>query len=256
MKHFIVPSKIIILALFLSTLNAQLSPLYATSPIEDANTEYAAANYAEAAAIYRQIIEEQPCAIAYYNLGNAYFKMGELSQAILAYERCLRLEPSNRDAKYNLQFAQSRITDNISDNQAFFLSTFLTNVRNLMRQNTWTWISLIAFALCMAGLLIFLLSNATTLRKTGFSIAIIMFIVALFSFFAARSLHNRDTLREEAIITQGIVNAKASPDQSGTELFTLHEGTKVRISETLGDWCNISVGNYQGWIRLQTLERI
>lgn len=72
----------------------------------------------------------------------------------------------------------------------------------------------------------------------------------------AGSLHRRDTLREEAIITQGVVNAKSSPDRSGTDLFTLHEGTKVDIRESLGEWCNIRVGNNQGWIRLSTLERI
>lgn len=222
----------------------------------EANDLYAAGNYAEAAAMYQQMLTEQPSAVVYYNLGNAYFKQGELSQAILAYERSLRLDPSNKDTRYNLRFAESRITDNITDNRAFFLSTFLTNVRNLMREQTWMWISLITFVVFIATLLLFLLSVEPVVRKTGFSIAVITLVLSVFALIAAQSLHQRDTLREEAIITQGIVNAKASPDKSGTELFTLHEGTKVRITETLGEWCNVSVGNYQGWILLSNLERI
>jgi len=221
-----------------------------------ANEQYAAGHYAEAAALYEQVVAESPAAVAYYNLGNAYFKNGELSQSILAYERSLRLDPMNKDARYNLRFAQSRITDDISDNQAFFLSTFLANVRNLLRQSTWVWISLLTFLLCMAMILLFLLSGNTAVKKTGFSMAVITLVLSLCSLAAARSLDRRDTLREEAVITQGIVNAKASPDRSGTELFTLHEGTKVRITETLGEWCNVTVGNYQGWIQLQNLERI
>jgi len=230
--------------------------IFLASLFAEANEQYAAGNYAEAAGLYQQVLSEQPSAVVYYNLGNAYFKQGELSQSILAYERCLRLDPMNKDARYNLKFAQSRITDNISDNQAFFLTQFLKNIRNLLHQSTWTWLSLFAFLLCLSMALLFLLSQEPKTKKAGFSLAIILFVVALFAFFAARSLNNRDTLREEAIITQGIVNAKASPDRSGTELFTLHEGTKVRITETLGEWCNITVGNYQGWIHLQNLERI
>jgi len=222
----------------------------------EANDQYAAGNYAEAAALYSQIVAEQPSSVVYYNLGNACFKQGELSQSILAYERCLRLDPRNQDARFNLRFAQSRITDNINDNQAFFLSTFLVNVRNSLRQSVWTWMSLILFIVFVTMTLLFLLAGESQVMKAGFSLAVISLIVAVFSLTAARSLDRRDTLREEAIITQGIVNAKASPDRSGTELFTLHEGTKVRITETLGEWCNITVGNYEGWIQLQNLERI
>ncbi|MBQ0137139.1 MAG: tetratricopeptide repeat protein [Bacteroidales bacterium] len=241
----------IIVTLTLCIVHCQSSTAFT-----DANDLYAAGNYAEAASLYQQMLTEQPSAVVYYNLGNAYFKQGELSQAILAYERSLRLDPSNKDTRYNLRFAESRITDNITDNRAFFLSTFLTNVRNLMRERTWLWISLVTFVLFVATLLLFLLSAEPVVRKTGFSIAVITLVLSVFALVAAQSLHQRDTLREEAIITQGIVNAKASPDKSGTELFTLHEGTKVRITETLGEWCNVSVGNYQGWILLANLERI
>jgi hypothetical protein len=72
----------------------------------------------------------------------------------------------------------------------------------------------------------------------------------------ASSLYQRDTERAEAIITQGIVNAKSSPDRSGTDLFTIHEGTKVVITETIGGWCCIHVGNNIGWMQLAHLERI
>ena len=81
-------------------------------------------------------------------------------------------------------------------------------------------------------------------------------LLSVVSGIDALSLHRRDTERAEAIITQGITNAKSSPDRSGTDLFTLHEGTKVEISETLGEWCKIRVGNNEGWISLQHLERI
>lgn len=228
-----------------------LSTLFA-----DANQLYSDGNYAEAAQAYEQIIAEQPNSEAYYNLGNAYFKQDELAQAILAYERCLRLDPRNKDAKYNLAFAQSRIIDNVEDNQMFFIKNWLQSIRNTMRETTWMILGIISFLIVLIGALLFALSKEQWLRKTAFYSALVALFISICACANAGSLHSRDNNRAEAIITQGIVNVKASPDRSGTELFTLHEGTKVIIHETLGEWCNIHVGNNVGWMKLSSLERI
>ncbi len=198
---------------------------FAQSDFDIANTAYAEGKYEEAATLYQSLIDEQPDAVLYYNLGNARYKQGELAQAILNYERALRLKPNYKDAKYNLTFAQSRITDNIAEQDFFLLA--------------WTR-----------------LGREPWLRKTAFHTAWIALLFSLIAGLNAGSLHQRDTLRNEAIITQGIVNAKSSPDRSGTDLFTIHEGTKVTIRETLGEWSNVRVGSNEGWIRSSCLERI
>ena len=221
-----------------------------------ANAHYAEGNYAEAAAQYEQVIAEQPSAEAYYNLGNAYFKQGELAQAILAYERALRIEPSYKDAKHNLLFAQSRIVDNIEDTQSFFLSNWLKAIRNALNQQTWMILSIALFICMLIGFFLFAFSQTVWVRKTAFYTSLVALLISLVACINAGSLHHRDTKRAEAIITQGIVNAKSSPDRSGTDLFTVHEGTKVEITETIGDWCCIHVGNYIGWMPLAHLERI
>lgn len=221
-----------------------------------ANAQYAEGNYAEAAAQYEQVIAEQPSAEAYYNLGNAYFKQGELAQAILAYERALRIEPSYKDAKHNLLFAQSRIVDNIEDTQSFFLSNWLKAIRNALNQQTWMILSIVLFICMLIGFFLFAFSQTVWVRKTAFYTSLVALLISLVACINAGSLHHRDTARAEAIITQGIVNAKSSPDRSGTDLFTVHEGTKVVITETIGDWCCIHVGNYIGWMPLAHLERI
>ena len=230
--------------------------IFLASLFAEANAQYAEGNYAEAAESYRQVLVEQPSAEVYYNLGNAYFKQGELSQSILAYERALRLRPLYKDAQYNLKFAQSRIVDNIEDTNSFFVSNWLKAVRNLLSEQTWMWLSVVLFLLTLAGAMLFAFSRVVWLRKTAFYTAIVALVISVAACANAGSLHKRDTLRAEAVITQGIVNAKSSPDRSGTDLFTLHEGTKVVIKEQLGNWCNIHVGNNIGWISLTTLERI
>ena len=227
-----------------------------TTLFADANAQYAEGNYAEAIVQYEQILTEQQAPEVYYNLGNAYFKQGELAQSILAYERALRLKPSYKDAKHNLQFAQSRIIDNIEETHSFFLSNWIKAVRNALSQRVWTVLSISLFILALVGFFFFAFSQTIWLRKTAFYLSIVALVISVVACANAGSLYQRDTQRSEAIITQGVVNAKSSPDRSGNDLFTLHEGTKVEIHEVIGDWCCVHVGNNIGWMPLAYLERI
>lgn len=226
-----------------------------------ANEEYTKGNFQEAANLYEQCLTEEPSAEIYYNLGNALFKQGELSQAILAYERSLRLDPRDKDCKHNLAFAHAQIIDNVEDNE-FFLSSWVKTIRNQLPAGTWFILSIIFWVITLGAILTLLLLTPNTKRQTlhtkhlFFHLSWIFLLFTIVTGLYAYSLHRRDTLRSEAIITQGIVNCKASPDRSGTELFTLHEGTKVTIHETLGEWVNIHVGNNVGWLPASYLERI
>lgn len=230
--------------------------IFLISLFTQANAQYAEGNYAEAALQYKQIIADSPSAEAYYNLGNSYFKQGELAQSILAYERALRINPSYKDAQYNLQFAQSSIVDNIEDTQSFFISNWLKSIRNSLNQQTWIILSISLFICMLVGFFFFAFSHTVWIRKTAFYTSLVALLISIIACINAGSLHQRDANRAEAIITQGIVNAKSSPDRSGTDLFTIHEGTKVEITEVIGDWCCIRVGNYIGWMPLNYLERI
>lgn len=235
-----------------------------------ANEQYANGNYAEAANLYEQCLTEEPTAVVYYNLGNALFKQGELSHAILAYERSLRLNPRDKDCKHNLAFAQAQIIDNVEDNE-FFLSSWAKTIRNQLSCGMWFILSIIFWILTLGAIITLLLYPSTPLlryssssptgalrrlKKAAFHLSWIFLLLTIVTGLNTYSLHRRDTLRSEAIITQGIVNVKASPDRSGTELFTLHEGTKVTIHETLGEWVEIHVGNNIGWLPANYLERI
>lgn len=227
-----------------------------TSLFLDANTQYAEGNYDQAATLYEQVLLEEPSAEVYYNLGNAYFKQAELAKAILAYERALRIKPSYKDAQYNLQFAQSKIVDNIEDPNTFFLSNWLLAIRNSLAMHIWMYLSIALFLLMLLGVFLFAFSQTVWLRKTAFYCSILALVMSIIACANAGSLHRRDSIRSDAIITQGVVNVKASPDRSGTDLFTIHEGTKVKIIDNIGDWCCVQVGHNIGWMQQVHLERI
>lgn len=230
--------------------------IFLTSLFLSGNTYYAEGNYAEAITEYQLLVEQQPSAEAYYNLGNAYFKQGDLAQSILAYERALRLKPSFKDAQHNLRFAQSKIVDNIEDTNSFFLSNWMKALGNALSIRVWMWLSISLFLLMLVGVFVFFFGHNVWLRKIAFYTSIIALLISILACVNAASLNHRDTQREEAIIVQGVVNVKSSPDNSGTDLFTIHEGTKVVISEVIGDWCCVHVGDNIGWMQLIHLEKI
>ena len=227
----------------------------AQNPFEEANKAYAEGRFAEAAAAYENLLQDQQNATLYYNAGNAYYKDNKLGKAILNYERALLLEPNHADAQYNLEVAKAQIPVKI-DESDFFLSIWFKSIRNRFKEHTWIILSIVLFILCLAGILTFLLAQESWLRKTAFHSAWVALLFCIITGINANSLHKRNTLRNEAIITQGIVTIMSSPDASGIELFNLYEGHKVTIRETVGEWSNVKAGKHEGWILSKNLERI
>ena len=250
----------LIICLCLSA-NAAAQTMSAQDIMQTANERYSDGAYSEAIELYEQLLDS--CAIrnddkafVYYNLGNAFFRINETGKSILNYERCLRLQPNNKDARYNLKFAQSKIIDNIDDTHTFFLSQWITALRDMVNYRTWMWLSICLFWLCLIAVIVFLFTQPVALRKTGFHIAWLSFVLSVCSFAFATAAHNHRNDNTEAIVMQGIVNVKSSPDRSGTDLFVVHEGTKLRISDRVGEWVEVHVGDNIGWLREDNIERI
>jgi len=227
---------------------------FAQNAFDEANTAYSENRYAEAAARYETLLQEQQNATLYYNLGNAYYKDKKYAKAILNYERALRLEPNHKDAKFNLEVVQSKTKDNIPE-QDFFLAVWFRTIRNWCSEHTWTILSIVLFIITLTGILIFLLGRESLLRKTAFHTAWITLLFCILSGVNAYSLHKKNTLHNEAIIMQDSVEAKSSPN-GDTTIFILNEGTKVTVREVLNEWVNVKVGKNEGWIPSRNLERI
>ena len=220
---------------------------------------YASGNWDEAVLCWNGILDaglesEQ----LYYNLGNAYFKDGDLPNAILNYERALKRNPSYSDARFNLEFANSMIQDNIEAVPDFFLSVWFSSLASAMSSNSWTAAALVALALCLAMAVMFFAGESGGVRKTGFICAIVALIisVACFCFAAGQRAAYFDT--DEAIVMSPVSVVKSAPSaDSAKDLFVLHEGTKLKVLETVGQWRNIELSDgRQGWMQSSDLELI
>lgn len=223
-----------------------------------ANAAYTSGEYKEAVLYYDSIqVLGYTNHKVYYNLGNAYFKDGNIGKAILNYERALNLKPTDGDVKYNLRVANGYIKDKIDTVPEFFLFSWIKAWRMSQSSNAWAYISIVFFILALAAALLYLLSGRIMLRKTGFYTAIVslcMFVLTL----AFSATERRQMLySDEAVVMQGAAAVKSSPDNNSKELFIIHEGTKVKIVREIGEWKEIMIsdGN-KGWVSTDAIETI
>ena len=223
-----------------------------------ANTAYNEGNFEKAAASYEQILSQNlHSAALYYNLANAYFKQGELGKALLNYNRASRIAPGDEDIRHNQEYAEKMTKDSIEKIPEFFLTTWLRSVRGAMSCTAWTVLSIVMLAVALVMALLYLLAQRMSLRKVGFySMAVALLLVVATSIFAI-SERNQLVGRSEAIVMSTAASVKSSPDRSATELFVLHEGTKVSIGATTDGWAEVRIADgRKGWIEDKRIERI
>ena len=197
-------------------------------------------------------------AALYCNTGNAYFKSGNISKAILNYERALKLDPSYEDARYNLELSNNMIQDRIDPVPDFILKVWAKDLCWLMDSDGWAVAFIIMFALMLAMILLFVLSPSVAGRRTGFFTGIVFLLLAVMSLSFSLWLKNDYMKADKAIVMRPVSSVKSSPSsEASQDLFVLHEGTKVDILDQVGSWSNIELADgRQGWIRTFDIENI
>lgn len=193
----------------------------------------------------------------FYNLGNAYYRKGSIGKSVLNYERALKLDPSDADARHNLEMARAHTLDKIDNVPEFILFSWVKNLKSSLSSNTWAIISLVFLALALALLLLFHFSRRSSSRKLFFIIAMICFLVVIISYLFSLSLARQASSSDTAIVVENIGSVKSAPSAGGNSIFVLHEGTRVKILEKVQDWSRVEISDgRQGWIKSSDIEII
>lgn len=228
---------------------------------ESARKAYDEGNYELAQQQYEQILQSgQESAALYYNLGNAYFKQNKLGRAILNYERAKRLDPADEDIDYNLRLANLRTIDYVEPAPKLFFERWMERLYFGKSSSQWGTLALglMWAALAFGALLLF--ANFSWLKKLGFVLALVCLLASLLALGTA--LHkSRDELHSRAgIVMQKNVYIKSGPSAASQDLFILHEGTKVRLQQEIGEWVEIKFADGKdgivGWVSKTAVEEI
>ena len=248
-----------VLILLLLPFAADASDMYVDSLWNTANQAYIDGRWADAVADYELIsgmgLES---AALYYNTADAYFKDGNISKAILFYERALRLDPSYEDARYNLELLNNTIQDRIDPVPDFILRVWAKDICYVMDSDAWAVCFLVLLALTLALALLFILGATAAGRRAGFFTGIVTLLLAVASLSFSLWQKNDYMSADDAIVMRPVTSVKSSPSsEASTDLFILHEGTKVRILDNVGNWYNVELADgRQGWILSKDIEII
>ena len=224
----------------------------------EADSAYAQGNYQQAIKDYEQLLKKGVSTDLYYNLGNAYYRMDEMPRAVLNYERALLLSPGDGDVRFNLQMARSKTIDKITPESEMFFVTWYHSLVNLTSVDGWARLALFALALAIVLALLYLFASPVWLRKVGFFGAFGLLLVFAVANVFAYVQKQGFVSRSGAIIMAPAATVKSTPAKQGTDLFILHEGTKVKITDgAMKQWKRIRVADgKEGWIETSQLEVI
>ena len=228
------------------------------SLMRQGNAAYQNGDYELAIDCYQEIIQHgNEGAILYYNLGNAYFKAKQTPEALLWYERALRLDPANEDIKHNIAYANLQITDKIEVMPELFIVRWWNGLSQSMTATAWAVMAVVFGALFASSIALMMVSRRRWLSVTAIVLAFVSLLIAIFSLIFASKESKRYIQQPEAIVMQSVVNAKGTPNETGTSLFVIHEGLKVAVTDRVGTWVEIKLPNGEkGWVEEASIEII
>lgn len=231
---------------------------------------YNAKDYAEAVEAFETVVASgYASADVYYNLANAYFKLGQQSEssrpfaggelgcAVLNYERALRLDPTMDDARYNLDIAKDLTNDTEAVPESFIVRVW-HSVAGIMTTNGWVTLSLVMLGVTAVMVLLYLLHDSVTLRKISFFVSLATMVVFILStIFSIVQLMASDKDNRAVIITHDTTPVHASPDSGSKIIREPSQGVTVEVEREQGEWSEVRFADGEkGWVRTTNVEII
>lgn len=247
-----------VLLLFVLPFCVSAKDINAEALLKQGNAAYAKNDFKAAAKAYQQVLDAGYESVAvYFNLGNANYKLAEMPEAILNYEKALKLSPGDADIQQNLQLANLKITDRIAAVPVFFLTKWWRGFIYLLSLSTLSVLTVSCFITGFALIITYLFLIAVWPKKLAFYGGItVLSLGLLFMLMAGIQSHylNSD---QQGIVFASTLDIKSGPDAQQKTLFVIHEGTKVTIQEQEGEWIKILLSNGNGgWMRLSDIKKI
>lgn len=224
----------------------------------NANSLYKEGNYEEAIKLYKQI-ESQNIASSelYYNLGNCYYKLNKVAPTIYNYEKALQLNPLNEDAKNNLILAKRLTLDRIEALPKSVFQKFNENYLQKLTYNAWAIVTVVISFIASILFLLFYFAYSPNKKRLYFSTSIISFLLLIISITITYSQYSQSKNTVEAIIFTEEISIKNEPTSNSDEVFTLHEGTKVLVLDSVDNWKKIKLADGKiGWTQSKNLKEL
>ena len=246
---------LVIIVVFLSSIFgiAQNDQIF-----EKANTLYNQEEYQEAIDAYSSILDTgQESAELYYNLGNANYKLSNIGPSIYFFEKALELRPNDEDIKNNLAFANNATIDAVDIIPEGIIFRTINQFTNMLSFDTWAWLSVCCIVLFVILFIVYYASRMSFKKRLFFLVSWMALGIAFFAIFFAFKQYNLVKNNQYAMIFAQESTVKSEPNLRSEVVFELHEGTKVKVVETVNDWKKIRLSDGKiGWIPAVDLKEL
>lgn len=221
-----------------------------------ANALYASDQFSEASKLYETVLHTVEHANLYYNLGNAYFRQGEIGSSIWAYEKGLQFQPRDKDLQHNIAIARAHVRDRIDFPKGMIVVDYY---RSLKQKVT------LGDLFFLGGLLLLVAAAAWFgklfgfIRGTAYRVLILPSVIAVFIIHGFMlDLYWDITGNQQAVVVAPVAEALSAP--AGTDdkiLFRIHEGSVVEMTQQLPGWVEIGLlDGKKGWIPDRALRTL
>jgi tetratricopeptide (TPR) repeat protein len=222
--------------------------LASTAPADlfaKANAYYEKQQYSKALKYYQNIVKQEVYSKGVlYNLGNAYFKLGQVAQARLSWEKALLLSPKDKNLKANLYLLKNYLEDK-EDKKPRPLSQAYAFTYSFLNAYQWIMVSFGLFITLNLLFAVFFLKRYSWLKVVSILLGGCLILVSAIAFEPVRYFLNPD----QAVIMSERIEVKSGPDNKYAVLFVLHKGSKVEVVKSHDRWVNVTFNDsLSGWI--------
>lgn len=247
--------KIVLLIIF-SFANFSLSD-QALDFFNQANQSYQQGDYIASIETYESILSSgMESGELYYNLANAYYKLNRVGNARLNYERALIWLENDEAVLQNLNLLKLRLIDQIEEPPRLFISEWWSGLLNIFSLAELELLVSILFWMMLIAAAVFLYfrKRGRIKFKALFTAVLIIWLFLLSVWISKIYLFES---QKHGVILSSSVTIYAEPSDNTTELFVIHEGTKVQVNRSSNGWLEIQlIDGKTGWLKNTVLEII
>lgn len=222
------------------------------------DSAFAKEDFKTAVTHYKAVAELGESAAVCYNLGCCYYRLDDMARSVLWFERAALLDPSDEDIRFNLDMARSKTIDHITPRHEMFFTAAWHSMISWLSADEWGKWAVAFFVGMLLFFIMYFFSADIVVRKIGFFGALLSLVVVILTNALAYGQRQMQVERSGAIVMTPAVTVKSTPSKSGTELFVLHEGTRVEILDnSMKEWVEVQIADGKvGWMEREQLEQI
>ena len=249
--------KLIYILFFVSCLGCA-TQLKAANAVAEANIAYHEGDYHNAVRLYQQALKDGTSMELCFNLGNAYYRIGNVPQAILYYEKAKKMSPMNDDIRHNIDIARAKTIDKMPAETELFFMQWCRGIQGLMSIDKWAKMAVIAFGVALLLFLAYLFMGNMLVRRVSFYASMSLLLLSAFGNFFAWQRKTILANHDAAIVMKEVVSVKLSPTLKSADACIIHEGTKVSVTDhDMKDWLGIRLSDgREGWVQSKDVEEI